>query len=54
MIHIEIKHHIDESSVRIIVKTEKTWRLFGVMIKKITYHYPQTRCFAEKTLLNVN
>lgn len=42
MIHIEIKHYLNDESTKVI-KTEKTLKIFGITIKRKTFYYPENR-----------
>lgn len=44
MIHTETKHYLNTAKTK-VVKTEKTWKVFGITIKRKTFHYPEKKEF---------
>lgn len=44
MIHIETKHYLNNAKTK-VVKTEKTWKVFGIRIKRKTFNYPEKKEF---------
>lgn len=47
--NIEVKHHLNAEYPNGIEKTVKTWKLFGVVIKRKTYHYPKLKNYEVVT-----
>lgn len=38
---IEIKHHLDSSYDGGVAYSEKTWSIFGIVVKRLIYNYPK-------------
>lgn len=45
MIKVEITHKLDIAYPTGIELTQKTWRLFGVVVWQKTHHYPKVKDF---------
>lgn len=43
---IEIKHYQDASYFGSVSRTEKTWKLFGIIIKRKIYYYPKSENYS--------
>lgn len=42
---IEIKHYIDLTYAGNVSRTEKVWKLFGIVVKRKIYHYPKASTY---------
>lgn len=42
---IEVNHHLNADYPNGVEKTVKTWKLFGIVIKQKTYHYPKLNSY---------
>lgn len=42
---IETKHYLNSDYPRGIERTIKTWKLFGILVKKKIYYYPKLEMY---------
>lgn len=38
---IETKHYLDDSYPNMVSRTEKVWKILGIVVKRKIYHYPK-------------
>lgn len=48
---IEIKHTENTGYMSGVEKTEKTWKCFGVVVKRKVYYYPKLKAYDVVTML---
>lgn len=48
---IEIKHYEDDTYPNGVSHSEKTWRVCGIVVKRLVYHYPKSEICEVWTLL---
>lgn len=48
---VEIKHYEDDTYPNGVSHSEKTWRVCGIVVKRLVYHYPKSEKSEVWTLL---
>lgn len=48
---VEIKHYLDRAYPNGISKTEKTWKILGIVVKRKIYNYPKIQFYDCVTMI---